>query len=1584
MSKTGTKCPEWSSVASGGGGTVAPARRCKALLALAMLALVLSCRGAFDLRPSVSFDYGGLRYVTERPQRTETTADDAVSRTTRETYVTPDGRLGVTLTIRRYKQVEAVEWLPELSARTEQPTALVKDLKSFDFALPDTSSATVRSLRGSNCAVTDFTPVSARLSPGGATAVTMGAWGRSSDGANGGVIPFLGVDRTARDGIELAVGWSGSWKADFRLSSGSLAVSGGLRETCFRVQPGETLRAPSVLVWRRAGVSVRDFRTTIHRFMRDVKSPRDASGALIPPILPLTVGGGSKSPESMLRQVAWAREKGLPFDCLWIDAGWNGPAHTPDPNLNCGDQWWNFAGTWSFNPTVHPSGNLAAVADGAHAAGMKMLLWAEPERVMPGSAVAREHPSFCVTNASPYLLNLGDPAACDWVIETACGLVASNHLDVYRQDFNIPNIQDYWRTLDSPGRIGVAEMKYIAGLYRFWDALRVRYPNLLLENCASGGRRLDFELISRAHTYCRTDNAIGNKGAEQIVSMQAISQNLLPYLPFQGSETRPANLCDDYSFFSTIATSGVFTPTDWGAFVSREPTDGETDWYRRTFVFVQERMRPYFTGDYHPLTDEMDLAENRLCAWQFHRPDLEAGFVVAFRRASAPGALRVGFRGIDPSALYKVTHADGSREFLLGAALDDYELTRLSAPRTFDVINYEKCVPEVVSELDDVKVKERWKAMNHAGGTFQSFFGALALMTNCYAGAIVHSPVEAFSDLEQNNPMTDSRGATWTVSRRAAANDALSPDALLDLHVAKATCPSLVGFSGRTADGTATEPHVRVNTSGTTVMDGSSVYYAGEIFLHPDGVLASARPRVALSFTAPRNGWYSLSARFRTTGVSSEGSIDAAILLDGQILHQEQISRQGQTEPVWGRPFAFSHRFLNKGARLDFVVGPGWTDVPEFSHHYDATALALSLVEEDPAAVPDFAVQGVANLAASIQALDPATQTGASFPDVSGLGTWSVYQCYSSGDTLDGAAPVGMSRIAGTEFGSRGVKFMSAQTGAGEPHVQVYSLADAQTTGYYGVVIPDDPLPYGMVGPDEVLVHPGNEGPTCVALRFMPASEGAYVVSVRARDISRGASAPAEHDGVTVKVFVDGLLSSADHVSQESGCGYLFVEPRLMNVRAQAPIDVIVDPRGFYACDGTSLMVRITKLPSAFAPGWNLADALRSETAKHRTGAVNPFSYGGAAWTAGASTKLGRSGDFAALTDWKDEGGGCLEGFMRTSGIPVVYGNAAASTVSGNAGSPAIPNGQNFYQNEFFIHPDSGTYGVLRFTAPSNGVYAVEAVCRDICVGLQGAADCGVDCHVVANDAVVASDYATCDQNQPLHWATLRPERLYLMAGDVLELAVGPRGMRVTNCDATAVHATIHPQDPLRVVSCDVTPVGTAVFSGTGRVGFPAGRWTQLPVADGASDSASAEGLKDDVGRRTGVNVVLDPPRDGAIRVSAGAAGALSDGAYAPDEKTVYGWTLSGLVPSAKYRLYLYGTGGATFAAGDATAVLSAPLHTPYGKDYAVLDVTASEQGTVVGTFCGTAGVPAVFCGLQIEGGAFMAHVPRATQLLLR
>lgn len=60
-------------------------------------------------------------------------------------------------------------------------------------------------------------------------------------------------------------------------------------------------------------------------------------------------------------------------------------------------------------------------------------------------------------------------------------------------------------------RVGIAEAKHTTGMHQFLDDMRARFPDILQENCSSGGRRIDIQMTARARTYCRSDYYTGRK-----------------------------------------------------------------------------------------------------------------------------------------------------------------------------------------------------------------------------------------------------------------------------------------------------------------------------------------------------------------------------------------------------------------------------------------------------------------------------------------------------------------------------------------------------------------------------------------------------------------------------------------------------------------------------------------------------------------------------------------------------------------------------------------------------------------------------------------------------------------------------------------------------------------------------------------------------------------------------------------------------------------------------------------------------------------------------------------------------------------
>ena len=399
----------------------------------------------------------------------------------------------------------------------------------------------------------------------------------------------------------------------------------------------------------------------------------------------------------MKKIIAYAR-KNLPCDAVWVDAGWNGPEHYPDTRTNCGDCWTKFVGDWRVNPGMFPEGTLKTVSDAAHAANMRFLLWFEPERAMPGTPVFEEHPEYfhptpVIVKGKPrYLLDLGSDAAWQYIFDALCRIIRENCVDIYRQDFNL-DPQAVWAAADAPGRRGVTEIRHISGLYRLWDALRAEFPDLLIDNCAAGGRRLDFELTARSHVYCRSDYFVprtGNLAAvdytpemhrSQIVLGQNVNVNTLAWVPFQASEMNSCTLFDDAEFFSLLGTGIVFSAPDWnGGSCECDFGAEETAWFRKMLT-VADRVRQILAGKFLPLTGPLSTSEEEWAAFEGFLPERNMGFAAFFRRRQAERTRTFRLGWIDAAASYAIEDAaTGERREIPGTQLRDFTATLNKAP----------------------------------------------------------------------------------------------------------------------------------------------------------------------------------------------------------------------------------------------------------------------------------------------------------------------------------------------------------------------------------------------------------------------------------------------------------------------------------------------------------------------------------------------------------------------------------------------------------------------------------------------------------------------------------------------------------------------------------------------------------------------------------------------------------------------------------------------------------------------------------------------------------------------------------------
>jgi len=552
-----------------------------------------------------------------------------------------------------YTDTPGVDWILHFANKGNKDTPILEQVKALDvcISLGVGTSAVVHRLKGSVCGADDWLPFDDPLPPG--KRIEFGSVnGRSSADS-----PFFSVG-WGSGGVITAVGWSGQWRGSVEQSQrGTVRVQAGMERLRLRLRPGESNRSPRImqLYWSGAdpwrGYNL--FRQTVLAHIW----PKLGGKAVTPPIVHLSTSFyelNNSTEQNVLSHLESI--KGLGFEMFWLDAYW-----TRD-GFPAGMGHYGFP-IERVEPRDRFPRGIKPIAEAVHKEGLGYLMWFEPERVHPGTLLAKENPQWVVSlqDDGSGLYNLGMPEAREYMTRYLTTVVTEYGLDCLRIDYNIDPLP-FWEHLNKkdPDRVGIGEIRYVEGLYRMWDDILKAHPHLFIDNCASGGRRIDLETCSRSIPLWRSDNTcdmVDSKPQTVLgaaIKNQLMSAGLNRYLPFSVVGQMGAT---PYLFRSGF-NGGI-------AFCQDCRPSGFPRKQLERAIAEGKRIRKYWFGDFYPLSD-ITLSESDWCVMQYHRPAEQDGIIVAFRRHRSPYAsFDCRPRGIDPSAEYEVVE---SRTFEPGLA----------------------------------------------------------------------------------------------------------------------------------------------------------------------------------------------------------------------------------------------------------------------------------------------------------------------------------------------------------------------------------------------------------------------------------------------------------------------------------------------------------------------------------------------------------------------------------------------------------------------------------------------------------------------------------------------------------------------------------------------------------------------------------------------------------------------------------------------------------------------------------------------------------------------------------------------------
>jgi len=631
-------------------------------------ALALSLYEELLEKPPVDFIYGGKRFSEDA--KSWQMSEKATENGKMVTYTHTETKLSVSLEYFLYDDASAVEWKVRIANGGDTDSRKIQAFYCLSMGFPTKGNTSLMYSNGANAKEDDFQPVSVTLKNGDSKWISCNG-GRSSSGT----MPFFNLYTAKDKGYIVAIGWSGQWKATIEKNNNIVSLTAGMTDSSFYLHSGESVILPSMIMLPWEG-DAQEGHNALRRYIITRHTPITKDNKLT--IGPLSYGvWGGEGSESQINQLRAITNRKLGYDVFWIDAGWNGDGKKLSVNT-FDSAWFENAGTWSVIPSLYPNG-IDEVASLVNQNNMGFLLWFEPERAFAGTELVTEHPEWFLRyegDKNNFLFNLGNDKAREWLCNYIAGLIKKYGVQIYRQDFNMEPLE-YWRQADEGNRSGVTEMKYIEGLYLYWEGLLERCPGLVIDNCASGGRRLDFESLSRTTPLFRSDyQCYTSSSTAEGCQMQIYGLNF--WVPLSGAASMGRT--DAYNFRSNYGIA-IQTPNIISKYEEQLPLNEEF-----------KKARQYFYGDYYPLIP-CTLDIDNWFAYQMHRSDLDGGFVCAFRRLkSEDEQMMLKLSGLAENVDYRVGYCDtGETVTVSGKELmEDGLLVTISRTKESAMIFYEK------------------------------------------------------------------------------------------------------------------------------------------------------------------------------------------------------------------------------------------------------------------------------------------------------------------------------------------------------------------------------------------------------------------------------------------------------------------------------------------------------------------------------------------------------------------------------------------------------------------------------------------------------------------------------------------------------------------------------------------------------------------------------------------------------------------------------------------------------------------------------------------------------------------------------
>ncbi len=533
--------------------------------------------------------------------------------------------LEVTVEVTVFAENATCQWTVYIKNTGTGNSGVISDFYAIDSALP-TGDAQLYYSMGSDTAASDFSLIKKNLSSIKKT--FSGTDGKPTEA----YLPYFNISGEDYSVI-LGIGWTGQWEATLAQTKGATDITVKQEHFNAYLLPGEEVRSPLVSLSFYDNPNPLKGFNLFRDWIMDCVYPESVTQNHYT-VMEVAGPMSTRTSDEIIEILDGIDESIYEqTDAFWMDAGW----------YSYNEGWHDGVGNWTVDKSRYDNG-ISELSGYAANKGLGHVLWYEPERVYPGTEFHKtgsEHEQWLIDVGDENIMwNLANEEAFDYYCEYLLNSMKENGITVYRQDFNFAPLE-YWQKADNEyydGRTGICENHYVTNLYRYLDYLYENIDGLIIDNCASGGKRLDLEMTYRSIAFWRSDYNC-DYHSDLFDATQSHTYGISFWLPITGSALY---MQDEYAARSDIM------PLMLMDFFSHTHSD---------FSFHHEQ-RELMPGNYYPL-DFGSFDKNKMHAMQFTADDALSGTALVYKRANVKKTeYTVRLNGLVRTATYDVYDID--------------------------------------------------------------------------------------------------------------------------------------------------------------------------------------------------------------------------------------------------------------------------------------------------------------------------------------------------------------------------------------------------------------------------------------------------------------------------------------------------------------------------------------------------------------------------------------------------------------------------------------------------------------------------------------------------------------------------------------------------------------------------------------------------------------------------------------------------------------------------------------------------------------------------------------------------------------